>query len=513
MHRILSSEVGPKGPDDIVVVRRLVLVIIGIWMAVAVVAGVLLQPKGTGDAYQHIDYIYQVANGSLPAPTGHLWDPVDFDHQLTGRQYASAHPPLYAALMSQLVGGLLDSNWPLAVAILRLVNIILGALGIAALAWLGWQFPRTQRGRIAVGMAALGGASFTYVRFGSEVYLDMLVTVCATAALAVAAGVLSRGLTASRVGMLIALCALGMGTKATFVTTLVIVVVAVFVSPAVTGNARIPRSWYLSASSAIAVVVLGLVPWLGFYWRNAELSGSWYRNVPKSPVGTRSFRSLEMALWDETFWLNVPSKMLGARHGLAGPIRGSVSLILFAVLVSLTTVVLVSTVRSYRHSLSVNASVEPAESRAPLAIVVMLAAQLGAAHAMQLSHATGYGQYNPRYYLTATASLALLTGYGVAMMRWRALAIPIVLAVLFTGIIRSVWTISRAPSFRGITWAQLGVPDVALAWVFGALAAGGLLTLGLLLHRYGHVVEQPPGRSANRKVDAPAAPGTATASP
>src|SRR5690606_3943600 len=178
----------------------------------AMFAALTLNWRGTIDATYHLDYIYQLAGGNLPAPYGVRFTPDGpLPHE---RQYASAHPPLYYALVLALAGGAEPADWVRVVLTGRLLNVALGAVTVLLLGWAGWSLGGRSRHRLAVATAATGALSVSFVRFAGEIYGDVLLTTLATAGLVLAIRMLRAGPSRRRVLATAAVCGLGMLTKA-----------------------------------------------------------------------------------------------------------------------------------------------------------------------------------------------------------------------------------------------------------------------------------------------------------
>lgn len=453
----------------------LAVVLVG-FVAVAVVAAVTLPWSGTGDSYQHLDYAYQVMAGRLPAPEGHLWEPAGYAGAvLDGRQFASAHPPAFYVLVAVVAGPLLDDDWRLAVAVVRGLDIALGVLGIVALWWTGWLVGGRRRVATAVALPAVGSATFCYLRFSADVYNDLLLTAVTLSCFAVLTLALLRRHGPATTAVLAVLSAVGTATKATFVITLLLVLAGLVAAAVLHGRGGIGRRLLSGVAHAAAVGLVTALATGWFYLRNAGGSGSWYRSTPKSPVGDRTPKTLLDSLSNPDYWLVVPRGLVGRGSPDFSSTAAAASLTVVGAAVAIgLAVLLVSLVRRRGRTLrDLRGALSPApllrDERTPrevrslaLATVAgLLLAQLAGSYAAQLSHATGYGAYNARYFLPATLTVAAILVAGPLALR------PWARAVSVVGIVLSLWTANVA-SFVAYATTALGLGT--------AVTPGGLVS-------------------------------------
>ncbi|GLI26094.1 hypothetical protein ARHIZOSPH14_03360 [Agromyces rhizosphaerae] len=418
--------------------RRLALIGVALVAAAFVCASAFaafsLRWSGTADAYEHLDYTLQVARGGLPAPIGHVFDPavwtITESRLELGRQYASAHPPLFYLLSAGLVGGLLEAAsddqmaWIRAVAELRLLNIGLGVVALLGMAWGGWTIGGRLRAPLAIAIPAVGAFTYAYLRFSGEVYGDMLLVVASTWTVAVAAAVLLRGPSAWRIVALCGLAIVGAGSKATFVLVLAIASAAILGGVLLHGRGGTGRRVLLGLGAAALPWVAAVAAFGWFYVRNALLSGSWYRSVESGPLQGRLPRTLWDNLADWNFYGIYPGGLFGKWAVTVFEWAPAASAIVFWA-ASLATL-LAWGLRIARG--------RTRPSVAQWGVVAMLVALMAGAYLMQLSHAIGYGTYNTRYFLPATfAFAALMVGGIVLAPRLRAFLLPSLQVVLIVG--------------------------------------------------------------------------------
>ncbi|MBX3314883.1 MAG: hypothetical protein KF906_11235 [Actinobacteria bacterium] len=413
-----------------------VLVAIG-YLAMATVATTTLPWRGTADAGSHLNYVQAVHHGHLLDPYGKSFedfieDPAERDD--IERQYASAHPPAYYAVLAVLVGGDLDDHeWIRAVITIRSLNVVLGLVGLLAMAAFGWIAGGRWRARLAVVVPAVGTATFAYLRFSAEVYNDMAVTAIALVSLAIAARQVVRGPTARGLVALAVLGALGMGTKATYVVTLGSVALLV-VAAAVLHGPPGRRRWARGIASAAGVVLFAAASFAWFYERNRRLSGSWYRSTGKVPVGDRTRRTLADVLGGDSFYLIPFERAVGTGNARWRPTARRLSLAVSLPALLATIGVLARKVWSRANALSTTTVV----------LGSVLVADLLGHYALQASHAVGYGADNARYFLPASLVIGLALGIGVAAAgRASALLVPLLVGALWAANVVSMAVYGR----------------------------------------------------------------------
>lgn len=372
-----------------------------LYACAAVFSAATLPWKGTADAFPHLDYVYQLHHGSLPEPVGYAYrlvSPRQFRvNPDKTRQWASAHPPLFYAIASLPMGAPLDAgDWETAMARGRMLNIVLGGGCVLALAWAGWALGGRRRALLAVALPLVGGCLPVLVRFSAEIYNDVLVTLLSMIAVVLGCQVLIRGATWTRCVPLAVVCALGMAAKATFVFALVIAMVALALR--LLGDARV--AWPLRAARAalasLALASAALVPNAWFFLRNASGSGSWFRSSAKQALQGRVEKSLADVLGDDAFWLLVPRNLLGPRWDAFWPYNQQLSVL---VAMACAACLLALAVR--------DRWLQRLIARDPLAWAwALVAAHFVGLMLAQAQHATGWGQYNIRYFLPALLSIA-----------------------------------------------------------------------------------------------------------
>jgi len=382
---------------------------------VAAFNAVVLPWIGASDSQFHLQYAEKLYNGELPP----------------GSSTVAAHPPLYYALVAGLVGQFLAADAiPISAAIVRSLNILFGCGLVLVLAWAGWNLVRTRRAQFAIAVPGLSVLITPFVRVAGDVYNDTLATLLASSAIALSIALLRRGPQRRLVIVLAIVAVLGMATRSTFVVTFGLAMAAVVVAYLLhgTGTRRRRLGYGLGIAGAISAVVVATIGW--FYLLNLERSGSWFRSRPQSPFAGRDYTSLGENLIDPNFYLVTVTRLLGFRDW-AGflPINGAVSAVIS--LVCLSGLIWWMLENSRWRSLFATA-----ESRAVAALLVV---QLAGVYAMQLQHATGWGNINLRYFLPGLAVFGIVLAAGsLAWPRLRGQLAVAVMAILAAGAVIDV---------------------------------------------------------------------------
>ncbi|MFV0535252.1 MAG: ArnT family glycosyltransferase [Cumulibacter sp.] len=393
------------------------------------ILNVLIMPwSGTADSSAHMDYVYQVHKGHIPAPYGYEWNHPGLPEASTrtARQWASAHPPLFYYLASLVAGAFMDSGeWVAAIVATRLLNALFGGLVVVALAWAGWQLGGSRRAIIAVAAPAFGALVGGMNRFTGNEYNDTLVSLFAIVSLTLASIILRDGPTPRRLILLFPLAAGGMASKATYAVALILVLIAVVVAFLLhrrpdpnTGPRSTARAGLLGVGWCAAILAFVAITIGWFYRRNYQLSGSWSRSTPKAALQNRERQSMGDVLTNPDYYKVVPEGLLG-RESWNGiwPYNHHLSLAIAMTCLLLLLARLVARGR-WRQLLAITPQ---------NAIWLMLLAHLVGHYVAQLQQATGWGAINYRYFQPATLTITLILAFGATA--WRRLG-PLLVAIL-----------------------------------------------------------------------------------
>jgi hypothetical protein len=430
-----------------------------LFVCVAGFNAVVLPWIGAADSRYHMNYMTAVFNGELPV----------------SRSIVAAHPPLYYFFLSRLVGPfLVTDHFTMAVAITRVVNIGFGVLLICVLAWIGWMLGGKKRVALAIALPGLSVLVTPFVRVAGDTYNDTLATLFATTTIAITIALLKSGPTWQLTVALGVVSVLGMSTRSTFAAPLGLALIALVLAHLMHGDGtrtrRLARG--IGSAAAVAVSVALAIGW--FYLLNQERSGSWFRSRPKVPFAGRDYKSLTDNLLDPDFYLVTMARLLGFRDWNGWfPYNGTVSLALSAIAI---TGLIVWLARGGTFTRIVSTT----RNKVIVGYFVVLTAGL---YAMQIQHATGWGNINLRYFLPGLVIIGLVLAFGtLAWPKLRGQLSVAFMSVLAIGAMCDVvWFV--APKYKQVSTENPlgflatavqnnGVPLVILPLLWIGLLAG-----------------------------------------
>lgn len=354
---------------------------------------------GTGDSPLHLDYVWQVTQGKLPNfNEGVLYGPL-LEVREQPIHYVSQHPPLFYVLLAPFLAPFLENgDWKHAMAVGRAVNIIIGlALGLS-LAWAGRTFGGRQKELFTVAVPFIGLLALTVIRNSADVLNDTLGLVWVVCALTLAYKILKSGVSRKNLAMISAILTLGMSTRASYIATLGVVVLAVMAavylhSAKDSHIRRIVRASGVAA--AVLAPVLVAIGW--FYWRNYQASGSWARSGAQSWISDiRPYKSLLDVLTNADLY-TAPMKIFHTAY-------------LWGVAAVSFIVGFGSIIHSQWKRLFKGANKTTLVSGGLLAVYVLLV------YGMQIDHAVGYGQFSARYFLSLLMPITVVIVYGLVLI-------------------------------------------------------------------------------------------------
>lgn len=327
-----------------------------------------------------------------------------------GRQFASAHPPLFYGLAAIVSGSTLTQElWEVAVLRVRLLNVVLGLATVLAVAWVARLSARTNRFSFVIATTAISPLMVSFVLFSGDIYNDVLLTLLSTIALGCTVKALRDGPTWTLVSILSVISAAGMLTKATYVIPLAIAIGGVLIASFTTMRHQHPLARALTISGKL--ILLTAVPFIAsawFYARNLSLSGSWMRSSPKAPLLGRDKKSLQDVLASSDFYQVYFEQFLGSKKiSFLWTSNHTISMLLFL----LAFVILAWWTARHASNWQKNIQVNWVFIRlAPVGFLL-------GGYAAQLSQATGYGQINIRYLFPALTFGGLVLGGAASVLR------------------------------------------------------------------------------------------------
>lgn len=495
---------------------------LGLTGALVAYAGLVLlwvlavPPFVPSDEQAHADYAMQASRGHLPVAGPHITP--EFPELGQGRvnQHVANHPPLYHALVGQVLHLGKDTGHSRAGLIAtRLIGAAFTAatmLLVARIAWLTLATapPRT-RASATVLAATLTGLLPSLLIASGTVQNDSLAIMLATATLALLVGAARRGLTARRTAAVAVVSGLAMVTRISNLPVVMVAAGAALVLAVwpglepvrITGRA-VGRG--VAAAAAVVAAVLVLSGW--FYALNVHRYGDLtggavlYRMplVEHRQGAPGIDRGLVHYLLDpRTAWVQVrqlgglsPSVIMDPwrQHPVSAWL--GVTLIGLAALGVLVNLALL--VRRHRAR---------ALDRVGIATLLCLAAVLLAAYITMGGHVLQHGLENNRYLLTGAPFWAV--GVGLLLSRFGPLTplvgtltaavsgiASITLITAVAGRLSPLGT-SWAPALtRGLATSRVAHPGAVLDALLGIAAAGLVLVLASL------VVLALPGRTAGQ---------------
>ncbi|MEX1123785.1 MAG: hypothetical protein WEC81_01270 [Patescibacteria group bacterium] len=429
--------------------------------------------SGTADSRLHLDYAWQVGHGELPA----FWDGTEapLDGYKSEIQFVSHHPPLYYALLAPIVTPLLDAGHvSAAILAARVFSIFIGILCALALAWGGWLVGGKHRALFAVATPAIATALLAFNVTG-DIMNDGLATLFSIAAMVGSILIIQKGLSAKYVWLLALVCLGGMASRSSFIGTLAVVFIAIFIAAFLHGQGRSWRQFFV-ASGICAVIVTVLIAGIGwFYYHNYQLSGSLFRNRPAGSAQQilhRRNKTLPFVLKSPGLWDMVTTKFYGKEWKIL-PKVGSHTVnywLSIGVWLYISTGVFLRW-RSSRSSIS----------KTQLAIVGLLILQFMIVYGQQIAYAVGYGGFNRRYLLPAWLPFGLFLAAGALYwQKLRGLAVVTIAGLAWLAVYAQVinFLVTRSGIDSTKPWEVLKIGIVDINHLPDVLLP--LLTVGLL---------------------------------
>ncbi len=428
-----------------------------LYISVAGLVSVTTPWLARGDTVQHVDYTWRLWNGDIPRWSDGITYPPFVKLEGHKAEAASANPPLFYMIHAPFVGPLLNGgHWHKAIAVGRAINIFIGVLCIAVLAWAGWLFGGTRRALFAVAVPALSVLMYRFTRLNVDYALDALVVLWATLSLIFNYKILQYGLRRKYLIGLALISVAGMATKAPYIVFLLVSLLAIVIASLMHGKGSTPRRIIKGGliSAGIFALVLAAIGWF-YYFRNYKSHGNWFSSSPPGYTGGRKIQSLHDVLTNKKLWGLLYSDF-------------SVSATASVVLVSLALAGWLTTTRkAMRDYLGDRARA--------IAIGLMALTALGT-FIVQIKFATGIGSINFRYLLPAILPISLFLSAGLlAFKTTKGQLVSLLVLAMAASSITSL-TSSHFHGLYSATRAN-GIPGVVvslllLLFVLGATCLG-----------------------------------------
>lgn len=407
--------------------------------------------KGTADSVYHLDYAWRVSQKDLPEFWGGRKVP-GFSRQPV--QFVSQHPPLYYVIISP-AGALLGAgHTAAAVGLARVITMLLAFGCVAAFAWGGWVLGGKKRLLYLLAVPAILSSLTPFLKISGDSYNVALVLLFNTLALVLSALFIKNGIDKKLVIASVVVCTLGMASRASFLSSLLILFMAISLSALVNTKGSFVQK---IRTAILPVLIIGTFVAAGsgwFYWRNYQASGKWYRSAPQSwahdLLGVQK-RSFKQAVTSKKIWLLVPEQLYGrpwqswpAVYSI--PFNTRLSTLAFTI-TSIGALVWVYRKRQRFKNIDIRYKL----------IFVLFVLQCLLVIAQQIRHATGYGGINARYMLPMWLPLGIFMTTGLLV--WEKLkgqAVTVLLVINWLAFIgNTMWYLGKANKTSVSNWEQL----------------------------------------------------------
>ncbi len=407
-----------------------------------------------GDTRQHIDYTWRLYHGDIPKWSDGLKYPPFVKIYGHKPEAASTNPPFFYLIHAPFIGPLLDKGeWNKAIAVGRVINILLGVGCIFALAWAGWVFGGKRKELLAIAVPAIAVLTYRFTRLNVDYALDVLLVLLGTLSLVLDYRLLQNGLKKKNLILLGLISIAGMATKAPYIVFLFVSSLAILLAELSHGGKDLRKKilrGFLAVSTLFGVILL-LVGW--FYWRNYKYNGGLFSPFPPGYTGGRSVQSLSDVLSNKKIW---------QLFYLDFSSYASLSLVISSF--ALAGWLNIGKDRIYKFlKIPIN-----------MAAILLMALIVIGIFLTQISHAVGIGSINFRYMLPAILPISLFLSVGLLSFK-HARGQLVTLAVLGMGT-SSVLVVSQSKIhlLYSAAW-QNGLPSIILT------ALGLLFILGAVL--------------------------------
>jgi hypothetical protein len=463
----------------------------------------------TGDESAHVDYAFELTQGSIPRVESPMTREFPKLGQAGEHQYVSNHPPAYHALVGPLVWAAEASDHPRAFLLLaRAVTAGLGAavlLTLAATAATVFRRGPRERAVAMIVTVSLAGSLAATASNSASIRNDILtvLTVCATVLVLARAARAGQG--PVTVGLVAALCTLGMLTRIAFLPVWLLAIGAVAALelwPRL--RRRRPGGAELFRGVLAALVVL-VVPLLGAGWfyalslrRYGDLTGGsavYPRVADREYVPGAEDGPFAYMLKPSTWWAQT-KQLGGAPSSLAGDVSLVHSVLGVAVVGLLLLCIAAATLQVMRRR-----GVLDVPARWMLIGLVVVAAATYAEMAWHVSHK---GVDSQRYLLNGIGLWAIGSAAVLVLMPRRLVPYLATLLAAFLSIgsvSGAVLSLQRRTEpvggwyqtlVHGAELAGFPAPQLVVALLLTALPVGLALQL-VALRRLGMAPSLPDG--------------------
>lgn len=361
----------------------------------------------TADSPLHLDYAWQISKGQLPNFSDGILAPIPVKSEV---QYVSQHPPLYYLMIAPVAYFIDRGEYAKAMLAAKTITTTISLTCVLAYIWLGKLISRNNKKQYSLLLAGFATSLVPFIKVTGDVMNDSLALLFNILAVAMAVSIIRYGSSNKKLFLLSGIIAAGMATRATFITTALIVLFAIFVTAII--EKKETRGWSKKIWIAIKptlitfCVVILTIGW--FYYHNYKLSGHWYRSGPQNWVALaqgRKYKSFEYVITSVKFWTLMPTGFYGKPWKGITQIFGLypnclASIILFA------SSLFYGVYASFKQIVRTK---QPKEIIIFLMLFILAVTPL----ILQLKHAVGYGAINFRYLLSAIVPISIFIVYAL----------------------------------------------------------------------------------------------------
>ncbi|MCG7983952.1 MAG: hypothetical protein JAY90_14540 [Candidatus Thiodiazotropha lotti] len=368
--------------------------------------------SGHNDTQVHIDYAWQISNGSTPDFYQGLTLPYELKKDEI--QFAAHHPPLYYKLISPITGYLVNNDYSYSTVVLgvRVANSVIALLILILVAIYSELFNLFKRPNFDILFLTVFAFFIPFIKVSSLVFNEITLVLLVTATWIATLKIIRTGYTHKAFAAYLICVSLGLYSKVSFLPVFLISISLLFRH---LYFERRSNTLSTNTPNPLLLVMLAFtsVVWISgeFYFNNYLNSGYFWRAAPQSWVvdfGTnRKFKDLEDVLTSGKMWSYIVTSPLIV--GLQYRIDNS----LFIGLVYTATLVAYISFLTKFAQRTIKSSID----RKTLLISVAFILLIIAVYLEMIVHAKGYGNYNPRYIIPAITVICAILATGLLSIK------------------------------------------------------------------------------------------------
>ena len=363
---------------------------------------------GHADTITLLDYSWQISQGIQPD----FYDGTNlpYDIKQTDIQFAAHHPPLYYKVISPITSYLIDNGYTYRQLVLgtRFVNVAISLLTLIFIAIYADCFNLFKKRHFDLVFLTFFAFYLPFAKVSGLIFSESLLLLFIAAAWISSVNILKFGYNHSSYAILLICTALGMYTKVSYLSTLLITLMIMFAGIFLySSNSSFKiRQFFSTSSSVLLILAAAFLVSGSFYYGNYELSGSFLRAAEQSWITQytdREYKDFFSVASNSKIWgyLVMPKIALNIHNLTFNNILymtiGIFSLIGYFAFFS-------ALYKNYcRNKLDYKQAILATSFIFLILIVIM----------QMIFHATGYGAYNARYLLPAIIAIAAVITNGL----------------------------------------------------------------------------------------------------